>query len=270
MNENKNKLLISVIVPTFNRKDFLTQAIHSILIQSYSNLEIIIVDNYSNYNFIELIKEFNDKRIKAYQIPKIDHKGVIAHNRNYAVNKASGDFIAFCDDDDLWAKDKLERQINLLAKTNSDFCFTGFDIIKSDNIIIKQIRLKFWQKSLSLSSFTFSLGYVCNSSVMIRRSLLEKIGILNEDPKLLAVEDYEYIYRIISQFKPVYIAESLVQYRIHDSRSSKVLIWDWFKKQLYLNTIILKNNKGNRITIALKYLKITLKFILLSLKVQKI
>ena len=91
---DKTSPLISVIVTTYNRKRLLKQTLDSILNQTFTDFELIVVDNYSDYNFISYIKSFNDKRIKSFQNK---NNGVIAVNRNYGIIKAQGKYIAFCD-----------------------------------------------------------------------------------------------------------------------------------------------------------------------------
>ena len=91
--------LVSVILPTFNSVKFVSQLCESVLGQTYSNLEIIVVDNFSSDNTLNEIKKHNnnDKRFKFFQI---DNKGVIAKSRNYGIKHATGEFIAFHDSDD--------------------------------------------------------------------------------------------------------------------------------------------------------------------------
>ena len=106
--KDKKKPLVSVVVTTYNRKEMLKITIKSILNQTYNNIELLIIDNYSNYDFFNFISSFNDSRIKAFQNK---NNGIIAVNRNYGINKSIGNYIAFCDDDDYWNKFKLSDQI---------------------------------------------------------------------------------------------------------------------------------------------------------------
>ena len=105
--------MISIIVTTFNRELYLKETIKSILNQSFKNFELIIVDDYSNYDIDTLIKNFNDNRIILL---KNDSKKNIARNRNLGLKHSKNEIIAFCDDDDTWEKDKLQKQINLINK----------------------------------------------------------------------------------------------------------------------------------------------------------
>ena len=82
--KDKKKPLVSVVVTTYNRKEMLKITIKSILNQTYDNIELLIIDNYSNYDFFNFISSFNDSRIKAFQNK---NNGIIAVNRNYGINK---------------------------------------------------------------------------------------------------------------------------------------------------------------------------------------
>lgn len=108
--------LVSVIVTTYNRKELLKETIDSILSQTFTDFELIVVDNYSNYDFIEYIKSFNDLRIRPFQN---QNNGIIAINRNIGINNARGEYIAFCDDDDLWKPNKLKIQYSFLIENNN-------------------------------------------------------------------------------------------------------------------------------------------------------
>ena len=108
-----HKPFFSVIIPTFNRRDFLKIAIDSVLSQTFKDFELIIIDDGSNDSTKELIKFYNDKRIK-YFWGKNHGPG---YARNRGVEQSKADFIAFLDSDDKWTKDKLQRTFDFI-KTN--------------------------------------------------------------------------------------------------------------------------------------------------------
>ena len=115
--------LISVIIPTFNRVDLLKNAINSVLTQTYSNIEIIVIDDNSNDKTESLIKNLNDNRIN-YIKNKENLKAPLC--RNIGINISRGEFIAFLDDDDIWYPNKLEEQIKLFDNSNVGlvYCIT--------------------------------------------------------------------------------------------------------------------------------------------------
>ena len=110
--DKKENVLISVVLPTYNRARCLSRSINSVLNQTFSNLELIIVDDGSTDNTRELVESFSDPRIRyIYQ----ENAGACAA-RNHGINEALGTYIAFQDSDDEWRKDKLEIQLNALIK----------------------------------------------------------------------------------------------------------------------------------------------------------
>ena len=98
--------LITVGIPSYNHAKFLAKALDSATKQTYSNLEIIVVDNYSSDGTDEVLSSFNDPRIS---IVKVSNGGSIAVSRNIILNKSQGEWIAFLDSDDWWTLDKLDK-----------------------------------------------------------------------------------------------------------------------------------------------------------------
>lgn len=124
--------LISIITPNFNCERFIAQTIESVIMQTYSNWEMIIVDDCSTDKSYEIALEYakKDERIKV--IRNESNSGA-AISRNNALNMAGGEYIAFLDSDDLWEENKLEKQISFMQKYNCDFCFCRYDLIDEEN-----------------------------------------------------------------------------------------------------------------------------------------
>ncbi len=118
--------LVSVIMPSYNTGRFIAESIKSVLLQTYSNLELIIVDDCSTDNTDEVVSGFNDSRIKYI---KNDHNSGAAISRNKAIKMAKGRWIAFLDSDDLWTADKLEKQISFMEKHSYAFSYTNYEKI---------------------------------------------------------------------------------------------------------------------------------------------
>ena len=125
--------IVSVIVTTFNRCEMLGETIASIINQSFQDFELIIVDNMSQDGTEQFIKNIKDARIRYFRNPNF---GIIASNRNYGIAKSRGFYIAFCDDDDLWKKNKLELQLNYLNK-NPDvvMCYSQAESFLDDKVV---------------------------------------------------------------------------------------------------------------------------------------
>ena len=103
--------LISVVIPTYNRKHLLQKAIASVLNQTYSNFELIVVDDCSTDSTEHFMKSLSDKRIRYIKHEKTKHASA---SRNTGIQLSKGEFIAFLDDDDRWLPTKLEKQLKLL------------------------------------------------------------------------------------------------------------------------------------------------------------
>ena len=121
-------------MPYYKKELYVSESIQSILEQSYTNFELILVnDDTENKDFINKISNF-DQRIRLIHNDKNLGAGL---SRNKAIALSKGEYIAFCDSDDLWKKNKLELQLNFMKKFNLNFSFTSYDIIDENNKLIK-------------------------------------------------------------------------------------------------------------------------------------
>jgi teichuronic acid biosynthesis glycosyltransferase TuaG len=121
-------------MPYYKKELYVSESVQSILNQSYTNFELILVnDDTENKNFINKISNF-DQRIRLIHNDKNLGAGL---SRNKAIVHSKGEYIAFCDSDDLWKKNKLELQLNFMKKFNLNFSFTSYDIIDENNKFIK-------------------------------------------------------------------------------------------------------------------------------------
>ncbi len=204
---------VSVIVPTYNRSYLLIETINSILHQTFKDFELIIVDNCSSDNTEEVVTEFikKDPRIKYFKHP---NNGVIAINRNFGIKQAHGDFIAFCDDDDLWMTRKLEIQLEAFQKSPG---MLGI----ATNALLFPLNLQVFKGNTDkIVTFKHNLkkNQISNSSMMIQREVVDRIGYLDENPELRSSEDWDYWMRILHyKDKSILILKAiLLKYRIQD------------------------------------------------------
>lgn len=132
--------LISVIIPCYNCEKSIEKTINSVLNQTYSNYEILCVDDYSTDNTNLLIKNFikKDNRIKLYKLKT--NRGA-ASARNYGLKMAKGRFIAYLDSDDIWESKKLEKQINFMLNNNCAFSCHNYIKINEKGTILKIIKM---------------------------------------------------------------------------------------------------------------------------------
>jgi len=203
--------MISVIIPTYNRYEFVNRAINSVINQTYKDIEIIVVDDCSeDPRYQELSK---NKNIKYFRLDK--RSGLPACGRNLGIKNSLGEWVAFLDDDDYWVEKKLEKQMEYSNK---------FDFISSEAMVegkkwAKGIHLSFWNYINPLNKFEFDFelinkhNLIINSSVLVKKELLLKIGLITEDPKYRGTEDYHTWKEILKLGKKcLFIEEPLIEY----------------------------------------------------------
>src|SRR4030095_702805 len=189
------------------------KTIESIRHQTYSNWELIIVDDGSDDNTAEIILQLKDERIYFIKAGRIGIGGKI---KNLGLEKASGELIAFNDSDDLWDKTKMEKQVAALRKySEAGFCLTGgYNFKKID----EPIDFFYKQKEGSRFDYIFTLIFKSQvaafvQALMIRKSCLRIIGVFREEKSF---SDLDFIVSLALNFKAIIIYEPLVFRRLHD------------------------------------------------------
>ncbi|HFI0558798.1 TPA: glycosyltransferase family 2 protein [Streptococcus suis] len=206
------KDLISIIMPAYNGELFIGKTIESVLNQSYRNWELIIVNDGSTDGTLETISTFCDSRIRVINFKK--NCGVISA-RKIALEKATGQYIAFLDSDDIWYPEKLRFQIEFMKKNGYNFCCTSYEYIdESDNKLncVVHSKPKLNYKRLLYSS---AIG---NSTVMYNALELGKVSI----PDILNREDYALWLKILKMTPYIYgVPDILMQYRVRKGSLSR-------------------------------------------------
>jgi len=236
MKRNTNPL-ISIVIPAYNSEKYIGETIDSVLNQTYENFELLIVDDESNDKTPEIIKQYKDSRIKYYRIP---HSGRPSVPRNFGIQKADGELIAFLDSDDLWTKNKLENQIIHLEK-NSEAAFVysmsvtfGTSIFSQNYEVLPLLH----KAVLSRDDLLKKGNSITCSSVLIRKEMIEAVNGFDEDPELKAIEDYDLWLRLSKDFKFCFIPKIHVYYRVHSTQTSG----DWEIKRQRINYLAKKRN----------------------------
>ncbi|MBR5647781.1 glycosyltransferase family 2 protein [Candidatus Saccharibacteria bacterium] len=124
MDDNLKNPLVSIVTPVYNGEDFFAETIKTVLLQSYTNWEWIIVDDGSTDKTLDIIKECKSKKIKVI---KSEGNDGAAKSRNKGIKASSGDFLCFLDADDLWESKKIEEQINFMREKDCAFSFTSYE-----------------------------------------------------------------------------------------------------------------------------------------------
>src|SRR3972149_5012484 len=192
--DRRSAPLISVVMPTYNHARYISEAITSVVKQTYSNLELIIIDNYSEDNTEAIVKSFADmdNRIR-YQ--KFRNNGVIAASRNEGIKSASGEYIAFIDSDDFWLPDKLEKVMRVFDKERDVdlVCHDEYYVSGDDNRVI---MIGKYGPHKKYRDMLFKGNSISTSAVVVRRGKVLKAGLFSEQREFITAEDYELWLRL--------------------------------------------------------------------------
>jgi len=209
----------SVIIPLYNKENHIQATLQSVLAQTFTDFEVIIVDDVSTDNSLNLVGQVKDERIQIINHPV--NKGLSA-SRNTGITYAKADMIAFLDADDLWKPRFLERISFLIdAYPDASIFATQYEEFHQRNITvpIKIDRLPVTEnKTYLLDFFPVNMGklIVSFSSICIRREVFEKSGMFNEE--VTFAEDVDFYIRAFSNNQLAYYNESLAIYMIYDSQ----------------------------------------------------
>ena len=233
-----NKPIISIIMNCYNGEAFLNEAINSITKQTFENWELIFFDNNSIDKSEKIAKSFKDSRIKYF---KSDRLLNLYDARNLAVKKTNGDYISFLDTDDMWTKDKLEKQINFIKKNSN------YKILYSNYYVLKNNEKKIMYKNELPSGFItqklldfYGIGI---NTAFIDKSIFEQYN-FKEDLNIIG--DFDFFIQTSKKFQIGYISDPLTFYRIHENSFTKKNykmyineLSNWIREN---EKILLKNN----------------------------
>jgi len=242
---------VSIIMPYYKKKEFVGIAIESVLSQTYQDFEIIIIYDDENLDDFEYIKTFenNDIRIKVIKNKSKIGAGL---SRNIGIKNSSKKFIAFLDCDDVWKKNKLEKQIKFMNQNKIDFSFTAYDIIDYSN---KKIGERQTKKILSFNDLVKSCD-IGLSTVVLKRELI------NDDCKfapLSTKEDYVLWLNISKKNVKLYgINDNLAKWRKLDNSLSS----STFQKLIDAYKVYNKYMNYNKIISIIYLLRLSLNYLI--------
>ena len=217
MSDTNNSPKITIIIPTYNGKKYISETIESVVNQTWQNWELILIDDGSEDDTCDIIAAIEDPRIHLY---KAGRTGVIGPLLNMGLQNASGDFIAFSGHDDLWAKTKLAKQVEALRNyPEAGFCLTGGYNFKKLN---EPLEYFYKQKegvrfdNLFTACFKSEVaGFI--QALMFRRECITHADFLKGDNSL---SDTNFIINLAQRFKGVILYEPLFFRRLHDTNYS--------------------------------------------------
>nr|BCB22806.1 glycosyltransferase family 2 protein [Erysipelothrix tonsillarum] len=193
----REESLVSVIVPMYNSEKTITRTINSILNQTYKNIEILVVDDISTDNSVEIIKQYmlSHSNIKLFELKE---KGGASIARNLAIKKANGKYIAFLDSDDTWKHNKLACQIKFMIENDISFSYTYYEIKREDNSNIKirtaPRRVRFINQILGNNIGCLTVIYDQEKIGKIQIPRIDKRNDMALWQKVLQKTKYGYLY----------------------------------------------------------------------------
>lgn len=214
--ELQNKPLFSIIVPTYNHAHLINKCLDSIVAQTCDNFEVLVINNYSEDNTIERVEAYKDPRIKLINFK---NNGIIGASRNIGIKNSIGDWICFLDSDDWWYPEKLSETMNHFDL--ADVIYHDLDWFKNGKkVFYRKAKGRLLQK-VCIKDLIINGNALPNSSVVVRRSVVLKVGWLSERKELFAVEDADYWTRIaLFTDNFCYIPKSLGAYFIGSNTSA--------------------------------------------------
>lgn len=204
---------LSVIMPVYNASRFLKEAVDSVLSQSFSDFEFIAVDDCSTDDSYDILLKYaeKDSRVKIYRNEL--NKGV-SYTRNFAVEKACGEYIALIDSDDMWKEDKLIKQLNLISDRMADLCYTGSAFVDTNSVysdFVFEVPRRVNYKTL------LKQNVISCSSVVIKKSWLVKYPMAFDDMH----EDFAVWLSVLKEGGKAFgINEPLLVYRVDKNSKS--------------------------------------------------
>ncbi len=218
------KDLISIITPTYNCAKFIGVTIESVMKQTYENWEMIIVDDASTDNTEEIVRRYDDKRIKYVKLEKNSGAAIA---RNKAMKLAQGKYMAFLDSDDIWKENKLEKQINFMEEHNYNITCTAYEKVDEEGKVLNKILKPKEKADYNRILLDCPVG---NSTVIYNVEALGKF----EVPNIRKGNDDALWLKMLKKEKYIYgLEEVLMQYRVRNNSISsnklQLVKYYWYK-----------------------------------------
>lgn len=205
--------MVSVVIPMYNSSSYITPTIMSALNQTYKNIEVLVVDDRSKDNSVEVVNNLakTDSRLRC--IPQ-EKNGGAAVARNRGIKEAKGQYIAFLDSDDLWTADKIEKQVALMKTKNVAFAFCAYDSVdENDNQVKGKIKIKERVRYKDLLTKT----YICTPAAIYDRNVIGDVDM----PLRRTGQDYAFWMVLLKKTDAYGIDEALVHVRRRSGSLSK-------------------------------------------------
>lgn len=204
----KNPGLVSVVLPTYNREATIRRAMDSVLRQTYSKLELIVIDDASSDHTVEIVKEYTDKRVRLICL---EENGGACRARNVGIANAKGEYIAFQDSDDEWIEDKLDTQIRILQEKDCLVCYSAHKLYNGDSVYFKPIDYENQSKyEAELGKVLSEYNVIGTVTLIMKREVLSLLNGEYFDEQLPRLQDYEFVIRLFKICPIAYANRPLV------------------------------------------------------------
>ena len=210
------KPFVSVIMNCFNGQAYLKEAIDSVITQTFTNWELVFWDNQSTDDSAIVFKQYDDPRLKYFYA---DNHTKLGEARNYAVSKASAEWIAFLDCDDVWIKTKLERQIAIILDKNEQIglVYTNTQYFSSNGKLNSLITRKDLPSGDIFSELVKD-NFIALSSALVNKDIFYKLGGI--DSTFNQAEEYNLFVKIAYEYEIHAVSDFLTMYRVHNKNLS--------------------------------------------------
>ncbi len=227
--KNYRKDTVDVVIPNYNSRETLLEAINSTLKQSIPIAKIFVLDDGSDIETQDFLRK-NVIGMPKVEVHFYEHSGLPGKLREIGLSKSSADWITFLDSDDWWEPLKIERQLEISRATNAEFICTN--AFKRENSSPFRSLVSFRNGSVTTRQLIKD-NVVINSSVMVKRDILLKCGQFANDHRTLGIEDYCMWLRCSMLGRIYFLDENLVNYRVSQNSLSKR-----FKEDIRIYAII--------------------------------
>ena len=245
-------ILVSVIIPCYNSERYIVQSIESVIMQTFQQWEMIIVDDCSTDNSADIIKKYEAKDFRIRYLKTNEPSGSPSIPRNIGIREARGRYIAFLDSDDIWYPNKVAKQLELMKKRNCPFSYTAIEMIDENDNLLKNKRNI---KETCDYKYLLHNTIIATSSVIIDRTILGDFRM----PLRRGGQDYAtWLMLLRNGCIARGINEALVKYRI----SSNSLSSNKFKSIKQIWEIQTQDEEINKLRVCLN----TFRFIINALK----
>ena len=212
-----SKPLVSIIIPTYNHAKFLQEALQSVCNQTFTDWEALVINNYSEDETINVVKNFRDPRI---HLVNYRNNGIIAASRNHGISMAKGEYLAFLDSDDMWMPEKLSICLNTLNK--------GCDLVCHGLLWFgNRSERNHYYGPANRSSFDKLLyegNCIATSATIVRKELVQEVGGFSERSEVVTAEDYHLWLKLAQAgIEICFIEKVLGNYRFHNNNTGSAL-----------------------------------------------